>query len=233
MTPPVRKTDTQPSGEVAQSRASDIDFVVFLRGRESVRLTGDGLVEAFAWKTEAGYALHVLNYNNPNLHRGWIRKHYPVGAQAVRMAIPAGVEVGAVSLLRAERDRFAFDPDGIRDMWTSATAVAGTDASMDALLLGLRAHHARGALRGHAALYAGVVRRTGRRASVTYWPPYYTVPYTVPWGEPDATNRAFGFGVGATWAIPRLPDLTAEARVIWLAEGPEAMIPLRVGVTLP
>lgn len=147
----------------------------------------------------------------------------------VRCALTPTVDV----LLRAERDRFAFDPDGIREVWTSATAVAGTDASMDALLLGLRAHHARGALRGHAALYAGVVRRTGRRASVTYWPPYYTVPYTVPWGEPDATNRAFGFGVGATWAIPRLPDPTAEARVIWLIEGPEAMIPLRVGVTLP
>jgi hypothetical protein len=75
-----------------------------LRGRESLRLTGDGLVEAFAYKTEPGYAVHVLNYNNPNLHRGWIRKHYPVGAQTVRMEIPAQAEVGTVTLLRAERD---------------------------------------------------------------------------------------------------------------------------------
>jgi hypothetical protein len=147
----------------------------------------------------------------------------------VRCALTPTVDV----LLRAERDRFAFDAGGFRDAWISATAVTGTDATMDVLMLGLRAHQARGVLRGHATLYAGIVRRTGRRASVTYDPPYYTTPYTVPWGEPDATNRAFGFGVGATWAIPRLPDPTAEARVIWLVEGPEALVPLRVGVTLP
>ena len=147
----------------------------------------------------------------------------------VRCALTPTVD----ALLRVERDRFALDEGGIREAWASVTDVTGTDARLDALLLGLRVHQARGALRGHAALYAGVVRRTGRRADVTFWPPYYTVPYTVPFGEPDDTNRAFGFGVGATWVIPRLPDLTAEARVIWLAEGPEATIPLRVGVTLP
>ena len=148
---------------------------------------------------------------------------------SARCALTPTVDV----LLRAGRDHFALDAEDFRLPGATVEGVAGTDATMDVLLLGLRVHHERGALRGHAALYAGLVRRTGQQASVTYVRDD-TTSFAVMLGEPDGTDRAFGFGVGVTWAVPRLPDLTAEARVIWLAEGPgAAMIPLRVGVTLP
>ena len=35
-----------------------------------------------------GFAVHVLNYTNPAMHRGWIRNFYPIGAQKVTMTLP-------------------------------------------------------------------------------------------------------------------------------------------------
>jgi len=79
--------------------------VAWLTGdRRLVAVEGDGIVECFAWETGAGFAVHVLNYTNPNLHRGWVRKYYPIGDQKVRMELPAGRTVTRVELLRAERE---------------------------------------------------------------------------------------------------------------------------------
>jgi hypothetical protein len=66
-----------------------------------VTIEGDGVIETFAWETQAGFAVHVLNYTNPAMHRGWIRKFYPIGAQKVRMSLPPGRRVTRVELLRA------------------------------------------------------------------------------------------------------------------------------------
>lgn len=77
-----------------------VDWV--LRGERTVRVEGEGLLEMFAWQTGPGYAIHLLNYNNPNFHRGMLRRHSPVGAQRVRLTLPAGVRIRRASLLRAE-----------------------------------------------------------------------------------------------------------------------------------
>src|SRR5205085_8282217 len=66
-----------------------------------VTIGGDGVIEAFAWETQPGFAVHVLNYTNPAMHRGWIRNFYPIGAQKVRLSLPAGRRVTRVELLRA------------------------------------------------------------------------------------------------------------------------------------
>ena len=69
-----------------------------------VTVTGNGLVESFAWETEAGFALHVLNYTNPGAFKGYIREFYPIGEQKVSMLIPDGRKVSRVALLRAAKD---------------------------------------------------------------------------------------------------------------------------------
>jgi len=70
----------------------------------SVKVEGDGVIETFAWETEAGMAIHLLNYTNPNMHRGWVRRYYPIGEQRVTVRLPGGRRVKRVELLRAEQD---------------------------------------------------------------------------------------------------------------------------------
>jgi hypothetical protein len=75
-----------------------------LKNETPVSVTGEGLAEVFAWETEPGFAVHIVNYNNPNLTYGWLRRHYPIGPQSVRLLVPEGVRISRVELLRAERE---------------------------------------------------------------------------------------------------------------------------------
>ena len=93
--------------------------VRWVRGDDppSVSLEGDGVVEAFAWETESGYALHILNYTNPNMTRGFLRRFYPIGPQQADVAIAAGRRIGSVRLLRAGR-AVRFEQAGSRVRFT-------------------------------------------------------------------------------------------------------------------
>jgi len=73
-------------------------------GDGPVEVDGDGVIETFAWETQAGWAVHVLNYTNPAMHRGWIRDFYPIGEQKVRLKLPEGRRVTRVELLRGSID---------------------------------------------------------------------------------------------------------------------------------
>src|SRR5205814_1794627 len=68
-----------------------------------VTLDGDGIVELFAWETEPGFALHILNYTNPNMTRGFFRRFYPIGRQRAAFTVPRGRKIGAARALRAGR----------------------------------------------------------------------------------------------------------------------------------
>ena len=127
--PPVSHTD-EPAvvlGENGSSRVAyfpgDIERTYWLTGhgdllrlmhntirwitREErvVSVDGEGFIEMFAWETEPGYAVHLLNYTNPNAHHGWMRSVYPLGPQTVSLKLPPGIRVKSVELLvrRAKR----------------------------------------------------------------------------------------------------------------------------------
>jgi len=71
---------------------------------QPVSVEGEGVIETFAWETQAGFAVHVLNYTNPAMHRGWLRDFYRIGPQKVRMTLPGAGRIARVELLRAERN---------------------------------------------------------------------------------------------------------------------------------
>jgi hypothetical protein len=71
---------------------------------QPVTIAGSGIIESFAWETQAGFAIHLLNYTNPQLHRGYLREFYPIGEQRVRMQLPDGRKVSRVELLKAGTD---------------------------------------------------------------------------------------------------------------------------------
>ena len=72
-----------------------------LRDAGPATVEGDGLIEVFAWETEPGFAVHLLNYNGPNAYRGHMRTSVPVGAQRVRLTLPRDARIRSASLLKA------------------------------------------------------------------------------------------------------------------------------------
>jgi hypothetical protein len=82
-----------------------------------VQVEGDGFIEMFCWETGPGYAVHLLNYTNPNAQHGWMQSVYPLGPQIVRMQLAPGVQVKSVELLRAERS-IPFALEGQRLQFT-------------------------------------------------------------------------------------------------------------------
>jgi hypothetical protein len=91
------------SGQPDLSRLINNTIRWMLRDAQPINIEGNGLIETFAWETEPGYALHILNYTNPNTHRGWYRDFYPIGEQRVKFSIPSDRKVSRVQLLRAEK----------------------------------------------------------------------------------------------------------------------------------
>jgi hypothetical protein len=66
-----------------------------------VHIQGEGFIETFAWETAPGYAVHLLNYTNPNAYQGWMQSIYSIGPQTVSMTLPVGMKVKSVELLSA------------------------------------------------------------------------------------------------------------------------------------
>ena len=75
------------------------------RGAEPppVTVDGEGMIEIVAWETEPGYALHLLNYNNPNMTRAFMTRLSRIGAQQVAFQVAPGRAIRSVRTLRGNR----------------------------------------------------------------------------------------------------------------------------------
>jgi hypothetical protein len=74
-----------------------------------VSVEGPGMLEMFCWETEPGYAVHLLNYTNPNAYHGWLHSQNQIGPQKVALKLPSGVRVKSVELLRTgQAPQFLF-----------------------------------------------------------------------------------------------------------------------------
>lgn len=107
--------------DVSQLMQNAIQWV---RGPDPlVSVNGAGILELFAWETEPGYALHLVNYTNPNMTHGAIRRSYPVGPQQVRFRVGDGRRIASVRALRSatglkfrqEAETISFEVPGIAD----------------------------------------------------------------------------------------------------------------------
>jgi hypothetical protein len=74
---------------------------------------GNGLLEIFAWETEPGLALHILNYSNPNALRPFVSHLYPVGPLQVEVRVPRDRKITSVRALRRAENLPFHDVEGI------------------------------------------------------------------------------------------------------------------------
>jgi hypothetical protein len=115
------------AGDIDRSlwRSGNVDLSQLLRNaiqwvragrRPQASVTGEGVIELFAWETEPGFALHLVNYTNPNMTRGSFRRFYPTGPQQVELVIPGDRTIAAVRALRANRS-LDFKQEGAVVRW--------------------------------------------------------------------------------------------------------------------
>jgi hypothetical protein len=66
-----------------------------------VEVIGPGVLDVTLWRQTRSMTVHLVNLSNPMLMKGPIRELLPLGAQQVRLRLPAGQRASRVRLLRA------------------------------------------------------------------------------------------------------------------------------------
>ena len=69
------------------------------KNKHNAIVAGPGLLDVFFWETEAGLALHLVNYTTPALMKGPARAISVVGKQQVRLRLPDGFRAQTVTTL--------------------------------------------------------------------------------------------------------------------------------------
>jgi hypothetical protein len=78
---------------------------------QMVEVTGPGVLDVVAWQNQDSIVVHLVNLTNPMTMKGPYREFVPVGAQSVRVRLPAGTRAKKISLLVAEKTPVVQDRD--------------------------------------------------------------------------------------------------------------------------
>lgn len=81
-----------------------VNAVRWTAGAGPVSVEGPGILDVAAWRQKESMTVHLVNLTNPMMMKGPVREIYPVGAQVVRMRLPAGSKVRRVRLLTADTE---------------------------------------------------------------------------------------------------------------------------------
>jgi hypothetical protein len=82
-----------------------------VRDTQPMTVEGDGLIEAYAWATEPGFAVHLVNHSQPGFRATAARKLVPAGPQKVRLTLPDARTIRSGRLLWAGQP-LAFNQTG-------------------------------------------------------------------------------------------------------------------------
>jgi hypothetical protein len=66
---------------------------------QPMTVEGEGLVEAYAWVTEPGFAVHLVNHSQPGFRATAARRIVPAGPQKVRLTLPEARTIRSAKLL--------------------------------------------------------------------------------------------------------------------------------------
>jgi len=70
---------------------------------QPMTVVGEGLIEAYAWATEPGYAVHLVNHSQPGFRATAARKLVPAGPQKVRLTLPDDRAIRTARLIWANQ----------------------------------------------------------------------------------------------------------------------------------
>jgi hypothetical protein len=68
-----------------------------------VEVDGPGLIDVTVWRNASSITIHLVNLTNPMTMKGPYREFFPIGAQRVKLRLPAEVSARQVRLLVADK----------------------------------------------------------------------------------------------------------------------------------
>ena len=95
-------------------------------------VTGPGVLDVAVWRQAASMTVHIVNFTNPMMMKGPLRELIPVGAQQVRVRLPAAARVTGLRLLTAGSEPTWREENG----WIALTVPQVVDHEVVAIDLG-------------------------------------------------------------------------------------------------